>query len=459
MTQKRILIIGGGPTGLGCAWRLKERGCENYLLCEANDYVGGLSASFKDDKGFTWDVGGHVLFSHYPWFDALFEQMTQRKYLTHIRTSFIRMMNRYVPYPFQNNLRYLPEEPLLDCLMGLYKTSLNSERTAPAHFREWLMAIFGEGVARHFMLPYNDKVWAQPLENMSAEWIAERVSVVDFKRVLSNVILKKDDVSWGPNSVFRFPEEGGTGAIFKAFLPGLDGHVRLNCSCVEVNTETKTALFSDGSRESWDVLVNSAPLDRFVSMLRPARPDLVEAAKGLVATSGLMLGLGFARPCPSDKNWVYFPETANPIYRLTWFSNYSQKNAPDENHFSLMGEISYSPHRPADHQNAVNAFIRGLIDTGVIEEAWTNDIVSTNVIDVPYSYPVPTLGRNAALRTIIPALETLGIYSRGRFGLWLYEIGNMDHSVMQGAELVDHLLEGTDQPTIAPYSFLKGGAS
>jgi hypothetical protein len=42
------------------------------------------------------------------------------------------------------------------------------------------------------------------------------------------------------------------------------------------------------------------------------------------------------------------------------------------------------------------------------------------------------------------------IYSRGRFGAWLYEIGNMDHSVMQGVEFASHVLLGEPEATWIP---------
>ena len=53
---KSIVIIGAGPCGLGAAWRLHELGIDNYRLFEKNDHVGGLSASFADAQGFTWDT-------------------------------------------------------------------------------------------------------------------------------------------------------------------------------------------------------------------------------------------------------------------------------------------------------------------------------------------------------------------------------------------------------------------
>ena len=66
----------------------------------------------------------------------------------------------------------------------------------------------------------------------------------------------------------------------------------------------------------------------------------------------------------------------------------------------------------------------------------------------PVAYPVPTLGRDEALAQILPELESMNIYSRGRFGAWKYEVGNQDHTTMQGVELADRLLEGKPEITV-----------
>ena len=80
------------------------------------------------------------------------------------------------------------------------------------------MGVFGRGIAKHFMMPYNFKVWAHPPRMMNKEWIGERVSVVDISRVLTNVILDKDDAGWGPNSTFKYPRFGGTGGLFERIV-------------------------------------------------------------------------------------------------------------------------------------------------------------------------------------------------------------------------------------------------
>jgi hypothetical protein len=76
-------------------------------------------------------------------------------------------------------------------------------------------------------------------------------------------------------------------------------------------------------------------------------------------------------------------------------------------------------------------------------------IVSRQLLRVPYSYPVPTTGRDRALAAIHPWLTEQGIYSRGRFGAWRYEIGNTDHCVMQGVEIAEFLARGTPERTWA----------
>jgi protoporphyrinogen oxidase len=60
----RIVIVGAGRTGLGAVFRLKEAGHDDYAMYEAENFPGGLSSSYTDGAVFTWDLGGHVHFSH-----------------------------------------------------------------------------------------------------------------------------------------------------------------------------------------------------------------------------------------------------------------------------------------------------------------------------------------------------------------------------------------------------------
>jgi len=133
---------------------------------------------------------------------------------------------------------------------------------------------------------------------------------------------------------------------------------------------------------------------------------------------------------------------------VTYFSNYCPNNVPDsEKYYSLMCETSYSEYKPEDKGRIIERTIQGLMNAKLITEADKNLIETTNVIQADYAYPIPTLERDKALEVIQPYLEEKGIYSRGRFGAWKYEIGNMDHSIIQGVEVANRILENKEEKT------------
>jgi protoporphyrinogen oxidase len=448
-TSTKILILGAGPCGLGAAYQLKKLGHNEWQLFERNGHVGGLSASFVDNSGFTWDLGGHVLFSHYEYFDEVVAEALGDAYYEHQRESWVRILQTWVPYPFQNNIRYLPAEALQECVDGLRKLDGNPSQTS--NFNEWMRSVFGSGIVKYFMEPYNRKVWGVPLEAMSKEWVAERVSVVDLERIERNIAEKRDDLSWGPNNTFKFPRIGGTGAIYEGIAREFRDRIHLNHEMETVDHEAKTITFANGRVETYDLLINTSPLDLFVKNCISTPEPVRAATDDLIHNSGLIAGLGFAGERKDTKCWMYFPEQSSPFYRVTNFHNYSPYNIPHgdtSRFFSLMCETTYSPYKAEDRGTIVDETIRGLVNSGMIGEIQREQIVSRYLIDIPYSYPIPTLERDRALAMIQPFLESKGIYSRGRFGAWKYEVGNMDHSFMQGVEVVERLLLGKEERTI-----------
>ena len=253
-TSTRIVIVGAGPCGLACGRELRALGHEGWTIFERAGEAGGHAGSVVDPEGFTWDQGGHVVFSHYGEFDRLLEEALGDDVHEHERSSYVRLDGRWIPYPFQNNLRYLGPEDAYDCLVGLIDAAQSNGTKNPAggeSFAAWMEATFGEGITRLFMRPYNLKVWATPAERMSASWIAERVSVVDHKRALKSILLGLDDVGWGPNNTFRFPRSGGTGEIYRRVAGRLGEKVRYDAELVGLDTE-KTRDAPDGERGERD---------------------------------------------------------------------------------------------------------------------------------------------------------------------------------------------------------------
>ena len=481
--QAKVVIIGAGPTGLGAAYRLKELGYTNFKLFERHGYIGGLAHSFVDPQGFTWDIGGHVMFSHYTYYDQCFEKLMGDEFTLNNRESWVRMFDTWVPYPFQNNIRYLPPQAAYECMSGLIKAQSGKGKVpspaAARNFGEFIDAVFGEGIAKHFMRPYNFKVWAHPPEMMNKQWIGERVAVIDIDRALKNIMLGSDDFGWGPNNQFKFPLKGGTGEFYKRFERVLGyaesgGHVHLNKTVRTIDVDAKVITFTDGATETYDVLITAMPLDVLCGkVLKESHGgteprshegkslgEIAKVASGLRHSSGYMVGIGLKSRTPGGgtpdtKSWMYFPEDNNPFYRVTYLSNYSPNMTPDkDNYYSLLCEVSESGHKPtpgregADNDAVIEECITGLENAGLLNPGERANIVSRWCYYADYSYPTPCVDRDGILAQVIPWLEERDIYSRGRFGMWKYEVANTDHTLMQGVELVNRLLLGEPETTI-----------
>jgi protoporphyrinogen oxidase len=352
----KYVIIGAGPTGIGAAYRLKELGISDFIVLERDSFAGGLATTFKDEKGFYWDIGGHVQFSHYSYFNELMTQaLGSDGWLIHQRESWVWMKDRFVPYPFQNNVRYLPQNDMWSCLQGIIKRYQQPHSLAPKHFEDWIYATFGEGIAKLFMLPYNYKVWAHPAAQMDYGWIGERVAVSDLERVTKNVLFKQDDLSWGPNNTFQFPKQGGTGAIWKSLASQIGiQHFRFEKQVEHISAKEKSIRLQDGSYIQYDELLSTAPLDWLVKVVEEVPNGIGRRAKELKHSSSHIIGIGIKGQPKKElatKCWMYFPEDNCPFYRVTVFSNYSPNNVPDSNQYwSLMAEVSESDFKKVNRE-------------------------------------------------------------------------------------------------------------
>ena len=452
MKSTEYMIIGGGPTGLGAAHRLDELGHNDWVLVEKAQNLGGLASSVVDDQGFIWDLGGHVLFSHYNYFDNLLDDLLGENWFEHEREAWIWMRNQWIPYPFQSNMWRLPQADLEKCLLGLESINENKISTVGMNFDEWIVDSFGEGIADVFMRPYNYKVWAYPTRELAANWTGERVATIDKDEVLKNIKDKSDLKSWGPNAVFRFPKEGGTGSIWNALGSRLPkDKIILDTEIREIEPIEQIAVCENGQQFRYEKLITTVPLPLFIKKLRGKigesfSKDKLEKFKW---SSTHVIGIGIEGVTPAQlrsKCWMYFPEDNVPFYRATVFSNYSPENVPRPGEqWSLMCEVSESSMKKVDHAHIIGDTIDGLYSTGILPD--DANLVSTWSRFLPFGYPTPFLGRDEILKDFIPRLEDVNIFSRGRFGGWKYEVSNQDHSLMQGVELVNALLLGEKEET------------
>ena len=466
-----ILIVGAGPTGLGAATRLMQLGHADWLMVDSSPAAGGLARTDTTPEGFLFDMGGHVVFSHYKFFDQLLDHAVGESdtcWTTLERVSYVWIKDRWVPYPFQNNLFCLPVDDQVLCIQGAIDAAVFSQTnpSKPKTFDEWILRTLGNGIADLFMRPYNFKVWGYLPSDMQCTWLGERVATVDVKRVIENVLRNRQDAGWGPNAVFRFPLHGGTGGIWKKVCEALpQERVAFNKQLVGIDFDMRVARFGDGSTCSYNSMICTAPLDKSLEWF--GRKDLVARLK---YSSTHVVGLGIRGRNPHDKKcWMYFPEDNCPFYRCTVFSLYSRYNCPAETtrlrtllmadgspveeadarpgpFWSLMFEISESPVKPVNQSTVIEDTIQGAINTKLIDQS--AEIVSIYHQRLERGYPTPSLERDDAVIEGLKLLKAKRVWSRGRFGAWKYEVGNQDHSVMQGLEAVDNILRGSEEFTI-----------
>lgn len=471
----KVVIIGGGPTGLGAAVRLTEVRYPDWVLYESADHPGGLSQSFRDPNGFLWDVGVHVFFSHYPYVDDLMDRALDN--WNHLqRECHILVCGNWVPYPLQLNIHRLPPAERDRCWEGLLEAQTHKKESSSPKgdemynlgdedetFEASLLASMGTGIVDVFMRPYNYKVWAVQPTRMSSEWTKERVAAIDLDRIRATMKSGVDDVGWGPNSTFRFPQSGGTGAIYQGVYDRMlaKGHCHFGASSrvTGICPLTRTITFAGGEKTSYDVVLSTMPLDevlRMVATSLEAAPAsartgdwaaftptrLRQIADSFLFNRTHVIGLGMRGKPPAKlatSSWLYFADPAVPFYRGTIFSNYAADNVP-EGCWSVMLEVGEHPvHKPVVESALIEDCVRSCRAIGLLTE--DEEVVDRYHYVPPRGYPIPFLGRNKLLREVQPWLrDCCGIYSRGRFGGWRYEAGNQDHSIMQGVEAMDDWL-------------------
>ncbi|KAI7545299.1 FAD/NAD(P)-binding domain-containing protein, partial [Hortaea werneckii] len=420
---------------------------------------------------------GHVIFSHYKYFDDCIDEAlpNESDWYQHQRISYVRYKGQWVPYPFQNNISMLPKEDQVEALEGMIDAAMEARvaNTKPKDFDEWIMRNVGEGIANQFMRPYNYKVWAVPTTKMQCQWLGERVAAPNLKLVTKNVVLNKAAGNWGPNATFRFPAEGGTGNIWINVAKTLPkekcrfgDHGRVQA----VDADNKRVLLGDGTTVNYQKLISTMAVDSLCEAMR--NEELKEMTKGLFYSTTHVIGVGIRGSRPErigDKCWLYFPEDNCPFYRATIFSNYSPNNQPQADkklktmqladgskpssaeekegpYWSIMLEVSESSMKPVDNEKLLQDSIQGLVNTEMLQPG--DEIVSTYHRRFDHGYPTPSLEREGVLKQLLPRLYDQDILSRGRFGSWRYEVGNQDHSFMLGVEAADHVINGAAELTL-----------
>ena len=153
-----VAVLGAGLTGLSASLELSRKGVQHRLF-ERENVAGGHAVTIEE-QGFRFDRTGHLLHLRDPRMQALAEDLLRPdQYRRLQRRSAVFSHGVYTRYPFQANTFGLPPEVALECLSGFLEAHFAADKPEPKSFEDYCLLHFGRGISRHFMLPYNSRLW------------------------------------------------------------------------------------------------------------------------------------------------------------------------------------------------------------------------------------------------------------------------------------------------------------
>ncbi len=425
MNDRKTIILGGGLAGLSAAWH------GGGTVYEKEHKCGGTCISPKVN-GYTFDLGIHVLHTRDEYVLKLLGEDLKVDFLEQKREAKIYSFERLTQYPFQANTYGLPVAIVKDCLIGFVEAY--SDRRANDHgdfanYEDWIIATFGEGVARHFMIPYSEKFWTVSPSDMTTDWLDVRIPMPSLDEVVEGALTNQAK-GFGPNAIFRYPRKDGISAIPEAFLSsGID--VVFNKEATGIDLTKKEVSFSDGTSECYDTLIATIPLPELVR-LAGARADIVKASEGLRCNSVLCVNLGIDEPALNENHWIYYPEEKYSFFRISFLGNFSSGTVP-ESKSSITAEISYCDRKEPDRDNIVDVVIKDLIDAKVINK--DSRIELTDLRDIKYGYVIYDHNRKENVSDIKSFFEENSVFVAGRYGSWEYQW--MDDAILDGKKAAE----------------------
>ncbi|MEZ4816347.1 MAG: FAD-dependent oxidoreductase, partial [Bdellovibrionota bacterium] len=409
--SETTLILGAGLAGLASARYLTD----NYRLFEKQPEVGGVARTF-DRQGFLFDVTGHWLHLRDPDVKALIEELLPGALLEVQRRAAIYSHGILTPYPYQANTHGLPTQVVAECVLGYFRAreaNLRGDAPPPNNFEAYIRQHMGDGIAEHFMIPYNTKLWGIAPAQMSHTWCGRFVPLPTPEEIVYGALTPGGAGDHlGYNATFLYPKSGGIGRLPRALHASLKRPAECGREVLSVDWKEKEVLFRDGERLPYKWVISTLPLKSLVEDLIDPPEDIRRYGNQLRATSVTYWDIAVPTPnAQNDPHWTYFPQPDVPFYRVGSASAAVPSLAPP-GHRTHYVEVSHpmGTAPPASQED----ILAGLRRVGVLkaQEVPTVCVSST----IACAYVVMDQNYGPARQAILDWLRTQNILSVGRYG-------------------------------------------
>jgi protoporphyrinogen oxidase len=446
-----VTILGAGLAGLSCSYYL---GHDNCLIFERNLYKGGHIATHYRD-GCYWDEGPHVSFTKH---DEVRELLTWSAggegsvldYPTTVGNSF---QGHWIPHPAQSSMGAIPEPLARQCFDDFLSSRaqiIEEKDITPSHYGEWLERAFGATFAKTFSAAYTQKYWTCHPDEMTVDWVGERVFYPDEATVRDGYVGIAQKNTHYITSV-RYPRRGG----YSAFAEGIasNAQIQYDKKVVKIDLFEHAISFSDGTECIYDQLINTLPLDHFVKLCHHAPSELIESANLLNCSSLLLVNVKAKGEILQPYHWLYVYDDDMLSTRINQTHLLSPENTPSSC-IGIQVEVYASRYRPfpQTHEEIANRVSAEVLQLGLATE-----IESVHTQFIPYANVIFDHQRRENQNKILDWLSKFGLeredgdldpmtdWSKampkrvvdlnlaGRFGQWKYYW--TDDCVLRGKQL------------------------
>lgn len=416
----KIAVLGAGVSGLTVARQLHDAGHDVTVL-EKNATVGGLARS-RFTNGYLYDPhGGHILNSkHKEVMDWVFSLLPKERWQYTERNAKIFFHGRYVSYPFELSLCELDTEDAVNCVHDFI---LSQQGEEPDNFKDWLVWNFGKSIAEEYMIPYNEKIWAFPLEQMETRWMQGKMPLPTKKDLLRSMLLKDPKERNMPHSTFYYPIDGGVQSMVDAIAAGL--HIETGFDVRSICKRENQWVIND--QVTADLVISTIPLP-----LLPSVMELPAAVQGSISKLKYNSLTTVLFDCPkTDITWLYIPSHQYRSHRIGYQSTLTPHGCPNPERSCGALEI-IGPRFTVDESFEKRTDI-------LPDELGFRQSLDTEFTE--YAYVIHDMEYRRSLETIFSYFQTDPSFRLlGRWGTWNYK--NMDLCMLDAMNMAKELSKG-----------------
>jgi len=430
-----VCILGGGMTGLAAGLT------SGAAVYEAQEVPGGICSSYyvrpgtrdrlhqapDDGEAYRFEIGGgHWIFGGDPIVVRFIKSITPVKSYARRSSIYFPDSDRMVPYPIQNQLRYLGPEVAARALSEMADPAITKQRVRT--MADWLKASFGPTLCRMFFDPFHELYTAGLWREIAPQDAYK--SPVDLALAIRGAF--DDAPPVGYNVTFIYPQNG-----LNVLAQKMADRCNINYGkkAVKIDVASKEVHFEDGARVGFKTLLSTLPLNRMIDLTGlelDARPD--------PSPSVLVINIGAVKgpKCPPD-HWLYIPTSRARFHRVGFYSNVDSSFLPGSatargDRVSIYVEKAYPESQDppeAELEDLANSVVRELQQWQWIQDT---EVVDPTWIDVAYTWSWP---ESQWSRKAQKALEEHGIYQIGRYARWSFQgiADSISDGLMAGSAL------------------------